>query len=252
MNTEKFSSNAINLLLNQKKIATMDELKLALNTQAPATVFRKLKELDYLTSYSHGGRYYTLKSNTYFNNLGLWSFNGVNFSKYGTLLNTLVHYIEQSESGLYHKDINQLLPIDIRPSLHKLFKQNKIDRKKYLGLYLYCSADPVIKKRQLTHRQSDNANQGTRAIVMSDDWVSNEIKAAIILYVSLLDEKQRRLFAGLESLQFGHGGDNWIAQLLNLDPHTVAKGRRQLLEHDIQYNGVRASGAVRHDIKKNT
>jgi len=43
------------------------------------------------------------------------------------------------------------------------------------------------------------------------------------LFVSLLDEKQRRLFAGLESLQFGHGGDSWIADLLGLDPRLVKK-----------------------------
>jgi len=252
MKTTTISSMAINTLLKQSKIATMDELKLALNTHAPATVFRKLNELDYLTSYSHGGRYYTLESIARFNKHGLWVFNDIGFSKHGTLLNTLVNYIEQSESGLYNEEINKLLQVNVSPSLLKLFKQNKIDRVKHLGLYLYCSADPVLKKRQLTNRQASNASQGTRAIVMSDDWVSNEIKAAIILYVSLLDEKQRRIFAGLESLQFGHGGDSWIAQLLNLDPHTAAKGRRQLLEHDIKYNGVRASGAGRPDIKKNT
>jgi len=246
------SSNAIKTLLKQNKTATMDELKTALDTRAPATVFRKLKELGYLTSYSHGGRHYTLESIARFNNQGLWSFNDIGFSIHGTLLNTLVNYIDHSENGFFNEELKVLLEVNVSPSLLKLFKQNKIDREKHLGLYLYCSTDPVIKKRQLVNRQANNASQGTRAIIMGDDWVSNEIKAAIILYVSLLDEKQRRLFAGLESLQFGHGGDNWISQLLNLDPHTVAKGRRQLLEHDIQWDGLRASGAGRPDIKKNT
>lgn len=246
------SSSAIKTLLKQNKTAIMDELKTALDTPAPATVFRKLNELDYLTSYSHGGRHYTLKSIARFNDDGLWSFNDVGFSIYGTLLNTLVNYITQSEDGFFNEELKNLLGVNVGPSLLKLIKQNKINREKHLGLYLYCSAKPEIRKRQLINRQASNASHGTRAIVMGDDWVSNEIKAAIILYVSLLDEKQRRLFAGLESLQFGHGGDNWIAQLLNLDPHTVAKGRRQLLEHDIQWDGVRGSGAGRPDIKKNT
>ncbi len=35
----------------------------------------------------------------------------------------------------------------------------------------------------------------------------NELKAAIVLFYSLLDEQQRRLYAGLESLRLGHGGD---------------------------------------------
>ena len=37
--------------------------------------------------------------------------------------------------------------------------------------------------------------------------MSHELQAAIILFFSVLDEKQRRLYAGLESQKFGHGGD---------------------------------------------
>lgn len=33
--------------------------------------------------------------------------------------------------------------------------------------------------------------------------LSDEVKAALILFVSILDERQRRLFAGLESLKLG-------------------------------------------------
>jgi len=40
-------------------MATLGELKRALGTQVDLTVFRKLKQLDYLTSYSHRARYYT-------------------------------------------------------------------------------------------------------------------------------------------------------------------------------------------------
>ena len=74
-----------------------------------------------------------------------------------------------------------------------------MSREKVRGLYLYCSADPLVQQRQVANRQARSASEGTRAIVMGKDWVSDEIKAAIILFVSLLDEKQRRLFAGLES-----------------------------------------------------
>jgi len=36
---------------------------------------------------------------------------------------------------------------------------------------------------------------------------SDELKAAVFLFYSLLDEQQRRLFAGLQSTKLGHGGD---------------------------------------------
>ena len=43
------------------------------------------------------------------------------------------------------------------------------------------------------------------------DLVPEELRAAIVLFASLLDERQRRLYAGLESLKCGWGGDTRIA-----------------------------------------
>ena len=36
--------------------------------------------------------------------------------------------------------------------------------------------------------------------------------------LSLLDEKQRRLYAGPESLKLGYGGDRKVAEFLGMDP----------------------------------
>ena len=60
MNTKRFKTELIVLLLQDKKIATMDDLKTALGTKVDQTVFRKLKELGHHTSYSHRGQFYTL------------------------------------------------------------------------------------------------------------------------------------------------------------------------------------------------
>jgi len=56
-----FRADELRSLLLRNQIATLDELKQALGTPVNVTVFRKLKPLDYLTSYSHRGRYYTLR-----------------------------------------------------------------------------------------------------------------------------------------------------------------------------------------------
>lgn len=252
MKTANFHSSTLRTLLKQQKIATMEQLQDVLGTHASATIFRKLSELEYLTSYSHGGRYYTLKSTARFNAQGLWSFDAVWFSHYGSLLNTLEYFINESEAGFFGEELKNLLSVNVNAPLLMLFQQGRVAREKNLGLYLYCSRDLSVKQHQIAHRQADNASQGTRAIVMGTDWISDEIKAAIILFFSLLDEKQRRLFAGLEAMQFGYGGDAKIAELLGLDPHTVAKGRGQLFERDIQWQGIRESGAGRPEVKKNT
>ena len=77
-----------------------------------------------------------------------------------------------------------------------------------------------------------------------------ELRAAIVLFASLLDERQRRLFAGLEALKCGWGGDRRIAQLLGIDPSTVAAGRRQLVERDVELDRVRRAGGGRPRAEK--
>ena len=76
-----FHSDALQALLLRTQIATLDELKQTLGTPVDVTVFRKLKPLDYLTSYSHRGRYYTLREIARFDDHGLWSQADVWFSR---------------------------------------------------------------------------------------------------------------------------------------------------------------------------
>ena len=80
--------------------------------------------------------------------------------------------------------------------------------------------------------------------------VSVEVRTAIILFFSALHEKQRRFFAGLESLKRGYGGDLFVAEWLNLDPHTVAKGRRELFDGEVRSQGVRRKGGGRKPVEK--
>ena len=72
------SSHAARLrqLFRDRTILTMDQLKAALDTQVAMTVFRKLRQLSYLSSYSHRGKYYTLAEIARFDQLGLLSHHG--------------------------------------------------------------------------------------------------------------------------------------------------------------------------------
>ena len=73
MKTEIYSSSTIKNLLNKQKIATLEELKAALQTEVSMTVYRKLQELAYMKSYSDRGKYYTLPGIPVFDRQGLWS-----------------------------------------------------------------------------------------------------------------------------------------------------------------------------------
>jgi hypothetical protein len=69
----------------------------------------------------------------------------------------------------------------------------------------------------------------------------------INLFLSRLDEQQRRWYAGLESLRVGHGGDRFSAQLTGLSERTVRRGRLELgtALSDCPTGRVRHAGAGR-------
>jgi hypothetical protein len=78
----------------------------------------------------------------------------------------------------------------------------------------------------------------------------DELRASIVLFFSMLDEQMRRLYAGLEALKTGRGGDTRIADLLGLDVGTVARGRRELLSQDVEVDRVRRAGGGRKAVEK--
>ena len=85
------------------------------------------------------------------------------------------------------------------------------------------------------------------------DWVGlyNLLPvSAGILFVSLLGEKEKRLYAGVESLKLGRGGDRQIADLLGLHAHTVAAGRHELRQRDYEIERTRRAGGGRQSVKK--
>ena len=55
------SDDVLGPFLHDERVATLAQLKEALGTAGTMTVFRKLKALGYLSSYSHRGAYYTLR-----------------------------------------------------------------------------------------------------------------------------------------------------------------------------------------------
>lgn len=237
-------------MLKKQGIATLKELKDAIGTNVTLTVFRKLTKLGYRTSYSHRGGYYTLRSIPRFNRQGLWSVRSVYFSKYGTLLNTVQAFVSQSETGCFCNELENVLHVEVKNALLKLVHQKRISREKVSGLYLYCASHVATRKKQLWTRQSRLSQPSLLPSLDPCSLSSDDQKAAIVLFVSLLDEKQRRLYAGLESLKIGHGGDKAIADLLGLDVGTVAKGRSQLLQHDVEFDRVRKLGAGRKTVEK--
>ncbi len=242
-----FRSDELRMFLLGSQIATLSELKQALGTPVDVTVFRKLKPLDYLTSYSHRGRYYTLREIARFDEKGLWSHTDVWFSRFGTLLATAETFVNRSPRGYFADELARALHVEVQDALLQLTEQRRVTRQIVSGRYLYTATDGALQRGQRLTRRPLGAVPtvaDTSVLQVSEE----ELKASILLFYSLLDEQQRRLYAGLESLQLGRGGDRQLADFLDLDPHTVARGRQQLLAQDVEVDRTRRTGGGRKPV----
>lgn len=250
MRPAEFSADNLTTLLQTQTIASMPELMAALGTQARRTVFRKLKQLSYRTSYSHRGRYYTLDTLAQFDELGLWSHQQVWFSTYGTLLATAAAIVPASDAGYFVEELDNLLHVSSKDALRKLVQDADLVREKLAGQFLYCAAETSPRRQQLRARRTLLAEPAVAHPIPHADILPDELRAAIVLFFSLLDEQQRRLYAGLEALKSGRGGDRRIAELLGLDVSTVARGRLELMDHDVAVERVRRRGGARPPVEK--
>src|SRR5438128_11234387 len=136
-----YRSDELRALLLRIQIATLDEMKQALRTPVDITVFRKLKPLDYLASYSHRGRSYTLREIARFDDKGLWSQADVWFSQYGTLLATAESFVNRSPRGYFADELARALHVEVQDALHQLAQQRRLTRQVVSGLYLYTATD---------------------------------------------------------------------------------------------------------------
>jgi hypothetical protein len=247
MRTTIFNARELEHVLQRRTVCTFEHLAAALGTESRMTVFRKLAELPYTTSYSHRGKYYTLRSLCQFDASGLWSYRGIWFSTDGTLLDTSKRFVEQAPAGYSASELDNALHVQTRQSLLHLVHQQRLERERIGGAFIYFALEWAQRQRQMRAR-------GKIAQVpvggVAEEVLGHEVKAAIILFFSLLDERQRRLFAGLEALKIGRGGDARVAALLGVDPHTVAKGRIELLGEDIDPTRVRKRGGGRTAAEK--
>ena len=241
MRSPSYDPQTLEHFLLANTVATMQELQDHLGTPVPKTVLRKLKALCYRSSYSHGGRYYTLDQIAQFDHRGLWSYHNILFSQRGTLVATLRHFVNESHSGYFADELQEVLRVSVKESLLRLISQGHVSREKVAGRYLYCSAQPTTRQQQLLSRSLMEA---------AEHDLSDEAKAAIVIFLSLLDEQQRRLYAGVEAIKYGLGGDQWVAGLLGMHPQTVARGRRALLTGEVEVGRARKAGGGRTPVEK--
>ena len=213
----------------------MSQLVDALGGPSVRTVFRKLGELDALSSYSHRGRYYILRASAQFDSHGLWAHGEIRFSAHGTLRATVAALTAAAPRGWRASELTVLVGVNARGALRALVQAGELACVAVDGRSLYCATDPDRQRRQVDARR---AGGPTLPLPMAPVR-QGRVATATHRFTGLLDEHQRRLFAGLASLHYGQGGDERAAAWLGLNPKTVAKGRRELTSGPIQPSGGR-------------
>lgn len=238
MRTPSCSSQTVTSLIRKNIVVAFPEIHAALGPVSHRTVCRKLVEAGCRSSYSHRGSYYTLDECTDYDAHGVWSYGDIHFSRNGTLLDTLVVLVDASETGMFARDMKPIVKVEILVALTRLIKTRRLSRRKAGDHYLYCSMDPATRRRQVRNQTAPSP--------MLDETYANASKS----FLGLLDEKQRRMYAGLESLRPGSGGDQRIAEQLDLSRVAVTSGRKQLLSGAFEMERIRKIGGGRKSVKK--
>lgn len=142
----------LNQIFSKRIVVTLDELFEVLKTNSRMTVFRWLLKMGYSSSYNHAGKYYTLSQIPRFDRHGLWHYQQISFSRYGTLKETVVYLIENSETGKTHEELEKLLRIRVHNTLLDLVNSKRIKREKVNLIYLYVHSDDIKSTHQIEGR----------------------------------------------------------------------------------------------------
>lgn len=84
------------------------------------------------------------------------------------------------------------------------------------------------------------------------DHTDKKLHYQMNLFLSRLDEQQRRWYVALESKKLGHGGDKRMSEITGMNAETIRHGRRELENSlaDRPVDRVRLPGGGRYRVEK--
>jgi hypothetical protein len=153
MLTKSESNRALKRLFRRFAIVDLEALSRTLQTRSRMSIFRRLKEIGYFSSYTHTGRYYTLADIPQFDDYGLWMHQGIGFSQFGSLKATIVELVNRSPIGHTHMELNNLLRIRVHNTLLAVVRERHISRQRIDRTFLYVSTEPQHAREQISRRQ---------------------------------------------------------------------------------------------------
>ena len=187
---------------------------------AVVSVRRFLRALGYYRSYSHNGKWYTLRSYPVFNKDGIWQHEGISFAKHGNLTQTIVHLINKSPAGLSAGSLAEVLHTPCHAVLRNLHKAGKTERIKISHEFIYLSRDPAIHLRQ---------NERIKARLSEDTTQLLSAEAAVFVLVEFIHHP---------TLSFEDLAERLLKNRnITFSPNAI---RKFFLDHDIKKRKIRS------------
>jgi hypothetical protein len=165
------SVKALQKLFRRLSVVDIKTLCKTLKTTSRMSIFRRLREIGYLSSYTNTGRYYTLVHIPQFDNYGLWFHQGIGFSRFGTLKATIVAIVEGSAAGLTQMELSHILRVRVHNTLLILVSEKRVSRERFNKVYLYVNADPVKAVAQVSKRAERQSAQFAPSVSIPDTTV---------------------------------------------------------------------------------
>lgn len=172
-------NNRYRKIFHTHRVMDIQSLREQLGNRSPRSIFRDLASEGYSTSYTHSGKYYTLEHIPRFDLDGLWFYQDIGFSKYGTLKNTLIQLVDCAEIGKTHDELKKQLRVRVHNTLLDLVHGTKISRSRIEHIYVYVSTDEHRANQQIQRRRS-LATAARKTIELPPELIRIEIFAEVI------------------------------------------------------------------------
>jgi hypothetical protein len=155
MRTPLFRLEDLLKAFQKKKVLTVEQL-LKAGGCSKMTAWRLLKQHGYLTSYNHNARYYTIDGIPQFDEDGLWTYRKIRFSRWGSLTETMLALVRNSQSGLTAEQLQQRLGVkNLKPALSRLVDQQRLKREKIENHFVYFPRQVTARKKQQKRRKRE-------------------------------------------------------------------------------------------------
>jgi hypothetical protein len=162
-----------------RRVVEMNDLFEAIQSTSRMTVFRRLRGMEYLCSYTHAGRYYTLFDIARFDSDGIWFYNDIGFSQNGSLKNTVAYLVHNGDAGKFHLDLERQLRVRVHNVLLDLVRSKQIKRMKFEHRYLYLSSGKGRSTEQTEQRRKLSMQLSRIPAVIAEPMVI-EVLAEVI------------------------------------------------------------------------